>query len=164
MNAFSTATQRNLHMAITAASAGQQISVIDDDAAPRLGEGSASSHIQTLLSMLPLGFALADRDGRFLFLNEAFIRAAGLEKGAQPVYPSDLVVREDKATVADTVRRFASGPPMSGDIAVRLQARAEDVARVKSAWASPLRPCPWKNMPRLLNTIGFVPKRSTTWA
>ena len=111
------------------------IFLIDDDAAPRLGEGSASSHIQTLLSMLPLGFALADRDGRFLFLNEAFIRAAGLEKGAQPVYPSDLVVREDKATVADTVRRFASGPPMSGDIAVRLQARAEEPVALSIAGA-----------------------------
>ncbi|MFX9046479.1 hypothetical protein ABTN37_18970, partial [Acinetobacter baumannii] len=42
------------------------IFLIDDDATPRLGEGSASNHLETLLSMLPLGFALADRDGRFL--------------------------------------------------------------------------------------------------
>jgi two-component system cell cycle sensor histidine kinase/response regulator CckA len=109
--------------------------LIDDDGAPRLGEGSASSHIQTLLSMLPLGFALADRDGRLLFLNEAFARAAGLEPGAHPVYPGDLVVREDKAAVADTVRRFASGPPMSGDIAVRLQARPEEPIALSIAGA-----------------------------
>jgi two-component system, cell cycle sensor histidine kinase and response regulator CckA len=111
------------------------IFLIDDDGAPRLGEGSASSHIQTLLSMLPLGFALADRDGRFLFLNEAFARAAGLEGGAQPVYPSDLVVREDKATVSDTVRRFASGPPMSGDIAIRLHTRPDDPVALSIAGA-----------------------------
>ncbi|WP_326408097.1 hybrid sensor histidine kinase/response regulator [Sphingomonas sp.] len=109
--------------------------LIDDDGAPRLGEGSASSHIQTLLSMLPLGFALADRDGRLLFLNEAFARAAGLEPGAHPVYPGDLVVREDKAAVADTVRRFASGPPMSGDIAVRLQARPDEPIALSIAGA-----------------------------
>ena len=111
------------------------IFLIDDDGAPRLGEGSASSHIQTLLGMLPLGFALADRDGRFLFLNDAFARAAGVEDGAQPVYPGDLVVREDKAVVADTVRRFASGPPMSGDIAVRLQARPEEPVALSIAGA-----------------------------
>jgi two-component system, cell cycle sensor histidine kinase and response regulator CckA len=111
------------------------IFLIDDDGAPRLGEGSASSHIQTLLSMLPLGFALADRDGRFLFLNEAFARAAGIEDEAQPVYPGDLVVREDKAAVADTVRRFASGPPMSGDIAVRLRTRPEEPVALSIAGA-----------------------------
>jgi two-component system cell cycle sensor histidine kinase/response regulator CckA len=109
--------------------------LIDDDGAPRLGEGSASSHIQTLLAMLPLGFALVDRDGRLLFLNEAFARAAGLEPGAHPVYPGDLVVREDKAAVADTVRRFASGPPMSGDLAVRLQARPDEPIALSIAGA-----------------------------
>lgn len=111
------------------------IFLIDDDATPRLGEGSASNHLETLLSMLPLGFALADRDGRFLFLNEAFARAAGIEGQATPVYPSDLVVREDKGVVADTVRRFASGPPMSGDIAVRLRARPDDPVALSIAGA-----------------------------
>ena len=37
-----------------------------------------------------------------------------------PVYPGDLVVKEDKAAVADAVRRNARGPAMSGDLAVRL--------------------------------------------
>jgi two-component system cell cycle sensor histidine kinase/response regulator CckA len=111
------------------------IFLLDDDAAPRLGEGSAPTHIQTLLSMLPLGFALADRDGRLLFLNEAFARAAGIEGEPPPVYPSDLVVREDKATVADTVRRFASGPAVSGDIAVRLRTRPEEPIALSIAGA-----------------------------
>src|SRR6185436_9360222 len=33
--------------------------------------------IEALLSRLPLGLAMTDRDGRFLFANEAFLRAAG---------------------------------------------------------------------------------------
>ena len=109
--------------------------LLDDDGAPKLGEGGAPGHIQTLLSMLPLGFALADRDGRFLFLNDAFARAAGIEGEAPPVYPGDLVVREDKATVAETVRRFASGPAVSGDIAVRLRTRPEEPVAMSIAGA-----------------------------
>ena len=34
-----------------------------------------------------------------------------------PSYPGDLVVKEDKAAVADAVRRNARGPAMSGDLA-----------------------------------------------
>ena len=40
-----------------------------------------------------------------------------------PAYPGDLVVKEDKAPVADAVRRNARGPAMSGDLAVRLAAQ-----------------------------------------
>ena len=70
--------------------------------------------------MLPIGLALVDRDGRFLTMNAAFRQAAGLKGSAMPVYPGDLVVKEDKAPVADAVRRNARGPAMSGDVAVRL--------------------------------------------
>ncbi len=92
---------------------------------PRGADGSGSAvNLQALLQILPLGLALADSHGRFLFLNDAFAAAAGLA-GQRPVYPSDLVVDEDKAAVADAVRRFARGtsqkPQMSGDIAVRLR-------------------------------------------
>ena len=82
-------------------------------------EGSGSSaNLQALLDMLPIGLALVDRDGRFLTMNQAFRTAAGMK--GKPVYPGDLVVKEDKATVADAVRRNTRGPAMSGDIAVRL--------------------------------------------
>ena len=37
-----------------------------------------------------------------------------------PSYPGDLVVKEDKAAVADAVRRNSRGPAMSGDLPVRL--------------------------------------------
>ena len=81
---------------------------------------SSSSHLQAWLDMLPIGLALVDGDGRFLTMNQAFHQAAGLKGTAMPVYPGDLVVKEDKAAVADAVRRNARGPAMSGDIAVRL--------------------------------------------
>ena len=64
--------------------------------------------------------ALVDRDGRFLTMNEAFRRAARIGGTGTLVYPGDLVVKEDKAAVADAVRRNARGPAMSGDLAVRL--------------------------------------------
>ena len=80
---------------------------------------SSSQHLQAMLDILPIGLALVDRDGRFLTMNDAFRTAAGI-KTARPVYPGDLVVKEDKAAVADAVRRHARGPAMSGDIAVRL--------------------------------------------
>jgi two-component system cell cycle sensor histidine kinase/response regulator CckA len=79
-----------------------------------------ASNLQALLDMLPIGLALVDRDGRFLTMNEAFRRAAQIGGNATPVYPGDLVVKEDKAAVADAVRRNARGPAMSGDLAVRL--------------------------------------------
>ena len=72
------------------------------------------------MSALPLGLALTDRDGRFLFANKAFLRAVEREEHGLPQFPSDLVVREDKAAIADTVRRFAKGATSSGDMAVRL--------------------------------------------
>jgi two-component system, cell cycle sensor histidine kinase and response regulator CckA len=77
-----------------------------------------SANLQALLDMMPIGLALVDRDGRFLTMNQAFRNAAGIK--GKPVYPGDLVLKEDKAAVADAVRRNARGPAMSGDIAVRL--------------------------------------------
>ena len=80
---------------------------------------SSSQHLQAMLDVLPIGLALVDRDGLFLTMNDAFRVAAGM-KTSRPVYPGDLVVKEDKAAVADAVRRHARGPAMSGDLAVRL--------------------------------------------
>lgn len=91
--------------------------------------GSQSSNLQALLDVMPIGLALVDRDGRFLTMNGAFRQAAGIGERAMPAYPGDLVVKEDKAAVADAVRRNARGPAMSGDLAVRLaQQTAEPVA------------------------------------
>ncbi|CAN5139932.1 hypothetical protein BH10PSE12_BH10PSE12_32010 [soil metagenome] len=91
------------------------------------GDGtSALTYIETLLSLLPFGLAMADRDGRVLFLNDAFARASGVKPGQKPAYPGDLVVREDQAVVADSVRRYAVGPQMSGDIAIRMRAQPDE--------------------------------------
>ena len=90
------------------------------------GGTSALSYIETLLSLLPFGLAMADRDGRVLFVNNAFARVVGLKPGETPSYPGDLVVREDQAAVADAVRRFAVGPQMSGDIAVRMRDQPDE--------------------------------------
>ena len=82
---------------------------------------AAVPHLEALLGQLPLGLAMADRDGRLLFANPAFMRAAGLEGEAPPTYPTDLVVREDKGALSDAIRRFAQGSSNSGDIAIRLR-------------------------------------------
>ncbi len=114
---------------------GPRIVILLDEDGLRGGEG-AEVPLQKLLSMLPLGLALADRDGRFLFMNQAFARAAGVAPGATPVYPGDLVIREDKAVVADAVRRFAAGSnTASGDLAVRLPGHVDEPVALTLAGA-----------------------------
>jgi two-component system, cell cycle sensor histidine kinase and response regulator CckA len=111
------------------------IVLLDDEGAGQGRDTGNILHIQSLLGILPLGLALADRDGRFLFLNDAFCRAVGLPSGSKPIYPGDLVVREDKAAVADSVRRFATGQAMTGDIAVRLRDQPEEPVALTIAGA-----------------------------
>ncbi|HWK41423.1 MAG TPA: response regulator [Croceibacterium sp.] len=81
--------------------------------------------LEALVEQLPLGLAMTDRDGHFLFANPAFRRAAGID-GKMPPYPSDLVVRQDKTALSDAVRRYGQGPAASGDIAVRLRNEPEE--------------------------------------
>jgi two-component system cell cycle sensor histidine kinase/response regulator CckA len=88
--------------------------------------GAAVPQLEALLGALPLGLAMTDCDGRFLFANVPFRRAAGIEDKPLPQFPSDLVVREDKATVVDAVRRFGKGPASATDMAVRLLGAPED--------------------------------------
>ena len=91
------------------------------------GNSAALPEIESLLALLPLGLAMTDRDGRFLFANKAFRRAAGLETlGEIPPFPSDLVVREDKGALADSIRRHAAGTPSSGALPIRLHASPEE--------------------------------------
>lgn len=112
------------------------IILLDDDGRKDAVRGDAGlGHIQSLLGVLPLGLALADRDGRFLYLNDAFCRAVNLPPGSKPIYPGDLVVREDKAAVADSVRRFATGQAMTGDIAVRLRDQPDEPVALTIAGA-----------------------------
>ncbi len=88
--------------------------------------GSSLSYFQALLALVPFGIAMTDRDGRLLFLNDSFARAANVPEGDKPAYPGDLVVAEDQAALAAAVRRYAVGPQMTGDIAVRLRNQPEE--------------------------------------
>jgi two-component system, cell cycle sensor histidine kinase and response regulator CckA len=129
---------------LTEGSDGRPLRMISVPLEPGSGKGAAtllmfdweegpslasSSNVQVLLEMLPIGLALVDRDGRFLTMNNAFRQAGGIGNAEMPSYPGDLVVKEDKAAVADAVRRNARGPSMSADLPVRLAHQpAEPVA------------------------------------
>ncbi|PLK24953.1 hybrid sensor histidine kinase/response regulator [Porphyrobacter sp. TH134] len=84
------------------------------------------AQLDALLAQLPLGLAMTDRDGRFLFGNEAFLRSVAREGRGLPQFPTDLVVREDKAAMSDAVRRHGRGPSTSGDVTVRLVGSPEE--------------------------------------
>lgn len=101
------------------------------DSGVGIGSGWESSsqgvaQLEALLAQLPLGLAMTDRDGRFLFANEAFLRAVEREERGLPAFPTDLVVREDKAALSDAVRRHGRGPSTSGNMAVRLSNSPEE--------------------------------------
>ena len=106
----------------------------EEENAPALG-ASASAHVRSLVSMMPFGMALVDRDGRFLQMNDSFLRAAGVNSVAPPLYPGDLVVREDKAAVADAIRKFANGATHSADMAVRLKDHPDEPVALTIAGA-----------------------------
>ena len=84
------------------------------------------AQLEALLGQLPLGLAMTDRDGRFLFGNDAFLRSVEREGRGLPAFPTDLVVHEDKAVLSDAVRRHGRGPATSGDMAVRLNSQPEE--------------------------------------
>ncbi|MFN2100373.1 response regulator [Altererythrobacter sp. MF3-039] len=116
---------------VPAADAGPSIMALVDSGVGIGGgwEGagrSAMPQIESLLSALPLGLAVADRDGRFLFANKAFLRAVNRKETGLPQFPTDLVMREDKAIVSDAVRQFGRGPAASGDMAVRLTTQPDE--------------------------------------
>lgn len=99
-----------------------------------LGSGqSVLSYVEAVVALLPFGLAMADRDGRLLFLNESFAKATGVGQGNRPAYPGDLVVPEDQAALAAAVRRYAVGPQMSGDIAVRLRVQPDETVALSLA-------------------------------
>jgi two-component system cell cycle sensor histidine kinase/response regulator CckA len=100
--------------------------------------GAATVQLHGLLAMLPLGLALVEREGRFIFMNDAFKRAAGIVADTPAVYPSDLACDEDKPIVAETIRRFTAGRALPGDLAVRLRHRPEEAVALTIANAKGL--------------------------
>jgi two-component system cell cycle sensor histidine kinase/response regulator CckA len=106
----------------------------EDGSHPAIGE-SASAHIKSLVSLMPFGVALIGADGRFLQMNDAFSRAASVDPLSPPLYPGDLLVREDKGVVADAIRRFAGGATHSTDLAVRLKDHPDEPVALSIAGA-----------------------------
>lgn len=103
--------------------------MLDEDGGPQ-ERGIAFDYVASLLSQLPFGLAMVDRDGRFLFTNPAFIAAAGLGDGAIPSYPGDLLLSEDMGVMGEAIRRHASGRASVGEIGVRLRAHPEQTVSV----------------------------------
>ena len=101
------------------------LALIDEEIGPA-DRGTAQTYVETLLSLLPFGLAMVDRDGRFLYMNRAFIRAAGIADGRMPRYPGDLVVGEDKGPLADMIRRHSSGQQVGGDLSIRLADQGDE--------------------------------------
>lgn len=90
------------------------------------GSQAGVAQLEALLSQLPLGLAMTDRDGRFLFGNDAFLRSVEREGRGLPPFPTDLVVAEDKAALSDAVRRHGRGPTSNGDMAIRFLHNPEE--------------------------------------
>ncbi len=101
------------------------LAMLDEEMGPA-DRGTAQAYVETLLSLLPFGLALVDRDGRFLYMNRAFGRAAGIGDGKPPRYPGDLVVGEDKSPLADMIRRHSSGQQVGGDLSIRLVGQSDE--------------------------------------
>ena len=127
---------RLIHVPLGADSPSLLLLLDEDPPAERAIMASGGGEpARALVDLLPFGLALADRDGRFLHMNEAFARAAHADPDAPPVYPGDLVIREDKAAVADAVRRHASGAPHVADMAVRLRDHPDEPVALTIAGA-----------------------------
>jgi len=112
------------------------VALLDEEESgqPAIG-ASAAAHVKSLISLLPVGLALVDRDGRFVQMNDPFVRAAQVDPAHPPLYPGDLVVREDKAAVADAIRRFANGATHSTDMAIRLKDHPDEPVALTIAGA-----------------------------
>ncbi len=125
---------RLLHVPLNEGDAdGAALLLAVDEEGAKVDRGLALAHVEQLLSTLPLGLALVDRDGRFLFANDAFARVLDVEPTKLPPYPGDLVISEDKGAVLDSIRRYGSGAMTSGDIAIRLKERPDEVIALSIA-------------------------------
>lgn len=109
------------------------LALLDEETAATPTGGAGA--VQGLVSLLPLAIALVDREGRIAKMNDAFLRAAGVDPARPPLYPGDLVVREDKAALADAVRRFAGGTGQAADLAVRLACEPDEPTTLSLASA-----------------------------
>ena len=111
---------------VPADASGPVLLALIDEEIGAADRGTAQTYVETLLSLLPFGLAMVDRDGRFLYMNRAFVRAAGLSEAKMPRYPGDIVVGEDKGPLADMIRRHSSGQQVGGDLSIRLTGQPDE--------------------------------------
>ena len=110
---------------------------------------SAPTELPQLLGVLPIGLALADRDGQLVMMNDAFRSAAGVADLEGPdgvLYPSDLVEDEDKSAVSNLVRRAVNTQGVR-DMSVRLKHRPEDPVLLTVGGA------PWQDGPAVVLSL-----------
>jgi two-component system cell cycle sensor histidine kinase/response regulator CckA len=105
------------------------LALLDEDMPVTL-PATGVSPVRALITLLPLPLALVDRDGRFVQMNDAFARVSGVNASSPPLYPGDLVVREDKGALADAIRRFAGGAGHSTQLPIRFAASADEPVQV----------------------------------
>jgi two-component system cell cycle sensor histidine kinase/response regulator CckA len=111
------------------------VALIDEEDIGAAAGAGAVQPVKSLIALLPFGMALVDRDSRFIQMNDAFARAAEVDPANPPVFPGDLVVREDKTAVADAIRRFANGAGHVADMAVRLKGHPDEPVALTIAGA-----------------------------
>ncbi len=124
---------RLLHLPLDEMGGGSVLFAVDDaTAAGGVAPGGGELEtITALLDLVPAHLALVDRDGRLLALNAALRQSLG--GISPPRYPGDLVVADDKAALADHVRRLSGARALSGDIAVRLAQSPDEPVTVTAS-------------------------------
>ncbi|MBV7256789.1 response regulator [Pacificimonas sp. WHA3] len=120
-----------------------------DDAPAAATSAPAPTDLPALMGVLPIGLALADRDGQLAYMNDAFRVAAGISGDSSTglIYPSDLVGKDDKAAVADMVRTAARNMDVARDIRVRLKHRPDEPVMLTIGRA------PWQDGPAVVLSL-----------
>ncbi|MEE4349893.1 MAG: ATP-binding protein [Pacificimonas sp.] len=113
-----------------------------------LMEERAPTELPGLLGVLPIGLALADRDGQLVMMNDAFRSAAGIAHHADEslLYPSDLVENDDKSAVSALVRKAVTSEG-ARDMSVRLKHRPEEPVVLTVGRA------PWQDGPAVVLSL-----------
>ena len=117
-------------------------------ALPPKGQREPPADLPQLMGVLPIGLALADRDGQLVFMNEAFVAAAGVpqQRDGDLLFPSDLVAEDDKAAVSNLVRR-AVNTDGARDMQVRLRHRPDEPVMLTVGRA------PWQDGPAVVLSL-----------
>ncbi|MDG5487636.1 ATP-binding protein [Sphingomonas sp. BGYR3] len=98
----------------------------EDRPGPDFTHADAGSWLESMIELLPGGVALLDEQGRLACVNHGFYRATRTTAATRPTWPGDLVVREDKAALADAIHRVARPGSRATDLPVRMRDRPDE--------------------------------------